>query len=36
MRPAVAHSAHPVDRALTGLNDSFDHLAEVTGLKFAA
>jgi hypothetical protein len=36
VRPAVAHSAHPVDRALARLNDSFDHLAEVTGLKFAA
>jgi hypothetical protein len=34
--PAVARSAHPVDRALTGLNDSFDYLAEVSGLKFAA
>jgi hypothetical protein len=32
-RPAVARSAHPVDRALTGLNDSFDHLAEVSGLN---
>jgi hypothetical protein len=30
VRPAVAHSAYPVDRAPTGLNDSFDRLAKVT------
>jgi hypothetical protein len=35
-RPAVAASAHPLDRALTRLNASFDQLAEVAGLKFAA
>jgi hypothetical protein len=34
--PAVAHSTHPLDRALARLNASFDHLAEVAGLKFAA
>jgi hypothetical protein len=32
----VAASAHPLDRALTRLNASFDHVAEVAGLKFAA
>lgn len=35
-RPAVAVSTHHLDRALTRLNASFDHLAEVAGLKFAA
>jgi hypothetical protein len=36
LRPTVAASAHPLDRALTQLNASFDDLAEVAGLKFAA
>jgi hypothetical protein len=34
--PAVAASAHPLDRALTGLNVSFDQLAAIAGLRFAA
>ena len=36
LRPAVAASAHPLDHALTRLDASFDDLAELTGLKFAA
>jgi hypothetical protein len=36
LRPTVAASAHPLDRALTQLNASFDDLAEVAGMKFAA
>jgi hypothetical protein len=35
-RAAVATSGHPLDRALTQLNDCFDHLAAVSGLKLAA
>ena len=35
-RPVVAASAHPLDHAPTRLNASFDGLAELTGLKFAA
>jgi len=33
---AVAASPHPLDRALAELNDCFDHLAAVSGLKVAA
>ena len=36
LRPVVAASAHPLDHALTRLNASFDDLAELTGLTFAA
>ena len=36
LRPVVAASAHPLDHALTRLNASFDDLAQLAGLKFAA
>jgi len=36
LRPVVAFSAHPLDHTLTRLNASFDDLAELTDLKFAA
>jgi len=36
LRPVVAVSAHPLDHTPTRLNASFDDLAELTDLKFAA
>ena len=36
LRPVVTAAVHPLDHALTRLNASFDDLAELTGLKFAA